>query len=68
VTRGRGEQEVAGGDQGRRITPAAEEPGRQSRGEEAETPGGRKGEELNQGLICEIREGQGPYCKGLATF
>jgi hypothetical protein len=35
------EQGVAGGDQGRRITPAAEEPGWQSRG--GESAGRKKG-------------------------
>jgi hypothetical protein len=64
-----GEQGVAGGDQGRRITPAAEEPGRQSRGgKKQRRQEEERGGELNQGLICEIRERQGPYCKGLATF
>jgi hypothetical protein len=54
VTRGRGEQEVASGDQERRITPAAEEPGEQSREGQRRQEG--EGEELNQGLLCNFRE------------
>jgi hypothetical protein len=63
---GRGEQEVAGGGQERRITPAAEAPGEQSRGGRGARR--KKGYELNQGLICKFREKQGPDCKEFATF
>jgi hypothetical protein len=56
---GRGKQEVAGGGQERCITPAAEAPGEQSRGGRGARR--KKGYELNQGLICNIREKQGPY-------
>jgi hypothetical protein len=66
ATRGRGEQKVAGGEQGRRITPAAEEQGRQSRRKQRCQEG--EGDELNQGLFCKFREKQGLNCKGLATF
>jgi hypothetical protein len=60
------EQGVAGGDQGQRITPAAEEPGEAEQGEQRRLR--KKGDELICGLICKFRERQGPYCKGLATF
>jgi hypothetical protein len=66
VTRGQGR---AGG-----WTTAAKGGVLRRRQEEPETEQRRQwrqeeeGEELNQGLICEFREKQGPYCKGLATF
>jgi hypothetical protein len=53
-------------NQGRRITPVAEEQGRQSRGGAERRE--EEGDELICGLICNFRERQGPYCKGLATF
>jgi hypothetical protein len=42
------------------------ETGKQSRGGSGARK--KKGEELIQGLICKIREKQGPDCKELATF
>jgi hypothetical protein len=50
--------EMAGGELGRLITPATEET------EKAEQEKQRR----LCGLICNFRERQGPYCKGLATF
>jgi hypothetical protein len=52
-------QEMAGGGQDRCSAPAAEAPGEQSRGGRGARR--KKGEELNQGLICEFREKQGPH-------
>jgi hypothetical protein len=57
-------QKAQSGGRGSCISDGAE--GKQSRGGSGARR--KKVEELNRGLICEFREKQGPYCKGLATF
>jgi hypothetical protein len=56
---------------GRRRARAAHNPGdrgnREGRAGETEAPE-EEGDELICGLICNFRERQRPYCKGLATF
>jgi hypothetical protein len=68
VTRGRGEQEVADSDQGRRITPAAEEPGRQSRGEKQRRQEEERGKNWIRDWSVKSEKGRDLTAKDLQLF
>jgi hypothetical protein len=57
----RGEGEDGGGRRCPRTEYCAGDRGNQEQGRGAVAQGGRRGKELNQGLLCNFREKPGPY-------
>jgi hypothetical protein len=57
---------MAGGEPGAAHYAGGRRAGEAEQGEQRRLR--KKGDELIYGLICNFRERQGPYCKGLATF